>query len=116
MSHRHGLLDHDQKVNLDEIYGATPTLAQLRHHSVYMTDIQSAFLNTLVQPGTTILAKPPPECETNDDILWKLKKQLYGLRDSPLIFNSIYRLYSYSWDYDKLSSTTEIRSMCLLQQ
>eukprot|EP00971_Amphidinium_carterae_P349187 6490888-Amphidinium_carterae.2 len=30
-----------------------------------------------------ILAKPPPECETNDNILWKLNKQLYGLRDSP---------------------------------
>eukprot|EP00971_Amphidinium_carterae_P324165 6442012-Amphidinium_carterae.6 len=60
---------YTQKVNLDEIYTATPaaesschitlrillTLAQLRHHSVYMSDIQSAFLNTPVQPGTTSL-------------------------------------------------------------
>eukprot|EP00971_Amphidinium_carterae_P348615 6490594-Amphidinium_carterae.1 len=28
-----------------------------------MSDIQSAFLNTPVQPRATILVKPPPECE-----------------------------------------------------
>eukprot|EP00971_Amphidinium_carterae_P332729 6467025-Amphidinium_carterae.4 len=74
-----------QKVNQDEIYAATPaaitvrrllTLAQLRKHSVYMSDIQSAFPNTPVQPGTTILVQPPPECETNEEVLWKLNKQL----------------------------------------
>eukprot|EP00971_Amphidinium_carterae_P222123 4409205-Amphidinium_carterae.1 len=57
-------------VNIDEIYAATPaaitlrmllTLAQLRNHSIYTSDIQSAFLNTPVQPRTTILVKPPPE-------------------------------------------------------
>eukprot|EP00971_Amphidinium_carterae_P314039 6241726-Amphidinium_carterae.2 len=48
-----------------------------------MSDIQSAFLNTPVQPGTTILVKPRPECGTNDNIL---NKQLYGLRDSPQKF------------------------------
>eukprot|EP00971_Amphidinium_carterae_P208385 4134612-Amphidinium_carterae.2 len=37
-----------------------------------MSDIQSAFLNTPIQHGTTILVKPPPECATNDDSLWKL--------------------------------------------
>eukprot|EP00971_Amphidinium_carterae_P174429 3457768-Amphidinium_carterae.3 len=81
-----------QKNNLDEIYAATPaattlrillTLAQLRSHSIYMSDIQSVFLNPPVQPGTTILVKPPPACETDDNIPWKLNKQLYGLRDSP---------------------------------
>eukprot|EP00971_Amphidinium_carterae_P058088 1148938-Amphidinium_carterae.3 len=84
-----------QKVNLDKIYAATPaaitlrillTMAQLKNHSIYMSDIQSAFLNTPVQPGTTILVKPPPECEQDDSILWKLNKQLYGLRDSPQKF------------------------------
>eukprot|EP00971_Amphidinium_carterae_P029971 589387-Amphidinium_carterae.1 len=83
------------KVNLDEIYAATPrilrTIAQLKNHSIYMSDIQSAFRNTPVQPGTTILVKPPPEsflaeCEQDDSILWKLNKQLYGLRDSPQKF------------------------------
>eukprot|EP00971_Amphidinium_carterae_P238156 4728189-Amphidinium_carterae.1 len=42
-----------QKVNMDEIYAATPaaitlrmllTITQLRNHSIYMSDIQSAFL------------------------------------------------------------------------
>eukprot|EP00971_Amphidinium_carterae_P045130 888064-Amphidinium_carterae.1 len=42
-----------------------------------MSDIQSAFLNTPVQPGTTRLVKPPRECEQDDNILWKLNKQLY---------------------------------------
>eukprot|EP00971_Amphidinium_carterae_P350205 6491433-Amphidinium_carterae.1 len=88
-------LGFTQKVNIDEIYAATPaaitlrirlTLAQLRNHSIYMSDIQSAFLNTPVQPRTTILVKPPPECEQDNNILWKLHKQLYGLRDSPQKF------------------------------
>eukprot|EP00971_Amphidinium_carterae_P010060 198346-Amphidinium_carterae.4 len=67
-----------QKVNIDEVYAATPavialrmllTLAQLKNHSIYMSDIQSASLNTPVQPGTT-----------------KLNKQLYRLRDIPQKF------------------------------
>eukprot|EP00971_Amphidinium_carterae_P094766 1875482-Amphidinium_carterae.1 len=75
------------------------TLAQLRHHSVYMSDIQSAFFNTPVQPGNTIQVKPPPECETNNNVLWKLNKQLYGLRDSPS-FNNTCRPYSNNLVYD----------------
>eukprot|EP00971_Amphidinium_carterae_P194063 3850694-Amphidinium_carterae.2 len=51
-----------------------------------MSNIHSAFLNTPIQPGATILVKPPPECETNDVILWMLNKQLYGLRDPPQKF------------------------------
>eukprot|EP00971_Amphidinium_carterae_P318461 6329826-Amphidinium_carterae.1 len=61
--------DYDQQqlkeviqTNINEIYAATPatitlrillTIAQLRNHSIYMSDIQSAFLNTPVQPGTS---------------------------------------------------------------
>eukprot|EP00971_Amphidinium_carterae_P035474 698503-Amphidinium_carterae.1 len=33
-----------------------------------------------------MLVKPPPECEQDNSILWKLNKQLYGLRDSPQNF------------------------------
>eukprot|EP00971_Amphidinium_carterae_P213429 4235672-Amphidinium_carterae.1 len=84
-----------QKVNIDEIYAATPaaitlrillTIAQLNNHNIYMSDIQSAFLNTPVQPSMTILVKPPPECKQDNNILWRLNKQLYGLRDSPQKF------------------------------
>eukprot|EP00971_Amphidinium_carterae_P308746 6135235-Amphidinium_carterae.1 len=78
-SKRDSWLKATQKVNLDKIYAATPaaitlrillTFAQLLHHNVYMSDIQSAFLNAPVQPGTIIL----------------LNKQLYGLRDVPQKF------------------------------
>eukprot|EP00971_Amphidinium_carterae_P080030 1583990-Amphidinium_carterae.1 len=34
----------------------------------------------------TILVRPPPECEQDSNILWRLNKQLYGLRDSPQKF------------------------------
>eukprot|EP00971_Amphidinium_carterae_P184990 3673053-Amphidinium_carterae.1 len=51
-----------------------------------MSDIASAFINTPVPPETTILVKPPPECEKDNDILSRLNKQLYGLRDSPQKF------------------------------
>eukprot|EP00971_Amphidinium_carterae_P067308 1332375-Amphidinium_carterae.1 len=65
-----------QKVNINEIYAAAPaaitlrillTIAQLDNHSIYMSDIQSAFLNTPVPPDTTIFVKPPPECEQDNN-------------------------------------------------
>eukprot|EP00971_Amphidinium_carterae_P306331 6087611-Amphidinium_carterae.6 len=44
------------------------TLAQVKNHSIYISDIQSAFLSTPGQRGTTILVKPPPECEQGDNV------------------------------------------------
>eukprot|EP00971_Amphidinium_carterae_P180029 3570980-Amphidinium_carterae.1 len=73
-----------QKVNIDEIYAATPaaitlrillTIAQINNYSIYMSDIASTFLNTPVPPEATILVKPPPECEQDNNILWRLNKQ-----------------------------------------
>eukprot|EP00971_Amphidinium_carterae_P002770 54576-Amphidinium_carterae.1 len=51
-----------------------------------MSDIASAFLNTPVPPESAILVKPPPECEQDENVCWRLNKQLYGLRDSPQKF------------------------------
>eukprot|EP00971_Amphidinium_carterae_P017937 353412-Amphidinium_carterae.2 len=78
-----------QKVNIDEIYAAAITLrilltiAQLINHNIYcmiyMSNIQSAFLNTPIQPGTTILVKPPPECEQDNKILLETQQTIVRL-------------------------------------
>ena len=33
-----------------------------------------------------VLVKPPPELEQNPDVLWKLRKALYGLKTSPKLW------------------------------
>eukprot|EP00971_Amphidinium_carterae_P109255 2163513-Amphidinium_carterae.1 len=65
-----------------------------------MSDIRSAFLNTPVQPGTTILVKPPPECEQDDSILWKLSKNTTDFVTHHRSSNNIYQQYSDNLVYD----------------
>eukprot|EP00971_Amphidinium_carterae_P337597 6474479-Amphidinium_carterae.3 len=65
---------------------STPAAATLRI-LLCLAQIKSAFLNTPVQQGTAILVQPPPKCENDENILWLLREQLYGLRDSPKKFH-----------------------------
>eukprot|EP00971_Amphidinium_carterae_P191583 3801657-Amphidinium_carterae.3 len=76
------------------------TLAQLRHHSVHMSDIQSAFLSTPVQPGAMILVKPPPECEMHDDILWSSTSSSLDNEIHHRSFSNTYQPYSNKLVYD----------------
>eukprot|EP00971_Amphidinium_carterae_P123615 2448113-Amphidinium_carterae.1 len=75
-----------------------------------MSDIASAFLNTPVPPESTILVKPPPECEQDNNTLWRLNKQLYGLRITSKVPTTFVSHTATTW-----TTTTTLRSMCLPQ-
>ena len=73
-----------------ETYASTPSHLSLRillilslvnHWDVVTADISSAFLQAPIPEGELVLVKPPPELEQNPDVLWKLRKALYGLKD-----------------------------------
>ena len=45
-----------------------------------------SFLQAPIPEGELVLVKPPPELEQNPDVLWKLRKALYGLKTSPKLW------------------------------
>ena len=49
-------------------------------------DISSAFLQAPIPSEELVLVRPPPELEQNPDVLWRLKKALYGLKTSPKLW------------------------------
>ena len=78
-----------------ETYASTPSHLSLRillilslvnHWDVVTADISSAFLQAPIPEGELVLVKPPPELEQNPDVLWKLRKVLYGLNTSPKLW------------------------------
>ena len=78
-----------------ETYASTPSHLSLRillilslvnRWDVVTADISSAFLQAPIPEGELVLVKPPPELEQNPDVLWKLRKALYGLKTSPKLW------------------------------
>ena len=78
-----------------ETYASTPSHLSLRillilslvnHWDVVTADISSAFLQAPIPEGELVLVKPPPELEQDQDVLWKLRKALYGLKTSPKLW------------------------------
>ena len=78
-----------------ETYASTPSHLSLRillilslvnHWDVVSADISSAFLQAPIPEGELVLVKPPPELEQDPDVLWKLRKALYGLKTSPKLW------------------------------
>eukprot|EP00971_Amphidinium_carterae_P351318 6492049-Amphidinium_carterae.4 len=79
----------------DLIYAATPrmsslklllTVAAQKQWKITVTDIQAAFLNALVDVTEVIHVKPPKEFYSKSEEqskVWRLKKALYGLKNSP---------------------------------
>eukprot|EP00438_Fugacium_kawagutii_P035748 Skav229342 [mRNA] locus=scaffold2596:309131:310621:- [translate_table: standard] len=85
-------LGYDENIkDADDIYASTPLfsilrvilcLAIVRGWSVRVGDISTAFLHAALN-ATGILLRPPSEFYQNKNILWRLKKAMYGLRSSP---------------------------------
>ena len=78
-----------------ETYASTPSHLSLRillilslvnRWDVVTADISSASLQAPIPEGELVLVKPPPELEQNPDVLWKLRKALYGLKTSPKLW------------------------------
>ena len=55
--------------------------------SVRSFDISGAFLSAKVQEDKEVYVKPPPCAQEEPGIVWRLKRQLYGLKDSPFRFH-----------------------------
>ena len=78
-----------------ETYASTPSHLSLRillilslvnKWDVVTADISSAFLHAPIASEELVLVKPPPELEQNPDVLWRLKKAIYGLKTSPKLW------------------------------
>ena len=53
---------------------------------VHQMDVVTAFLNSPID--TDIYVKPPPGFDTKPGFVWKLKSALYGLKQSPMLWNN----------------------------
>eukprot|EP00438_Fugacium_kawagutii_P020509 Skav212686 [mRNA] locus=scaffold1930:133681:135171:+ [translate_table: standard] len=85
-------LGYDENIkDADDIYASTPLFSILRiilcmaicrDWAVRVGDISTAFLHADIN-ASGILLRPPSEFYSNKNILWRLKKAMYGLRSSP---------------------------------
>ena len=82
-----------QVISRDDKYASTPQattlklillMSQIHSWEIAVSDIASAFLNTLVDPSKPpIYVQAPREIQYSEPTIWRLKRQLYGLRDAP---------------------------------
>ena len=82
-----------QIISRDDKYASTPQattlklillMSQIHSWEVAVSDIASAFLNTPVDPSKPpIYVQAPRELQYSEPTIWRLKRQLYGLRDAP---------------------------------
>ena len=85
---------YDQVVeDPDETYASTPslltlktllTLAVARGWHVTLADVSTAFLHASMDGEVLVL--PPVEYYPSGDVVWKLKRALYGLKNAPKLW------------------------------
>ena len=82
---------YDQEVDPDDTYASTPslitlklllTLAVTHGWHILAGDVSTAFLHALLLTDEVFVI-PPVEYYPNGGVLWKLCKAMYGLKQSP---------------------------------
>ena len=62
------------------------TLSLINKWDVITTDISSALLQAPIATEELVLVQPPPELEQDQDVLWKLTRDVYGITISPKLW------------------------------
>ena len=85
-----GFVQHG--LDSDMTFASTPALstakvllalAASKGWKCLLGDISTAFLHAALAEDEEIYVQPPPEYYSDPDVIWKLKKALYGLKTSP---------------------------------
>ena len=82
-----------QVIDKESKYAPTPQgttlkvlllMSQIHRWRLCVSDVSSAFLHTPVDESKgSIYVQAPPEIQYPEPTVWRLKRQLYGLKDSP---------------------------------
>ena len=85
--------EYTQIIEKESRYAHTPQattlkimllVSQIHRWSVCVSDVASAFLNAPINGSKGFIhVQTPPEIQHPEPTVWRLKRQLYGLRDSP---------------------------------
>lgn len=76
----------------DDVYASTPqrislkvplVFALARNYRILFGAVSTADLRGELQTTEEILVEPPLEYHPNQDVIWRLKRPLYGLRTPP---------------------------------
>eukprot|EP00438_Fugacium_kawagutii_P032978 Skav223888 [mRNA] locus=scaffold1226:690731:692230:- [translate_table: standard] len=105
----------DQQLDPDDAYASTPSLITLRLlltlavvHNWYVIagDVSTAFLHALLTDEVFVL--PPVEYYPNGGVLWKLRKAMYGLKQSPKMGQQHFVSVATSLGFRRLKSDSNL--------
>ena len=95
-------------VNYDQVFSPTPKLVSLRiliqlsveyDMTIHQMDVKSAYLHAPID--CDIYVKQPEGYQQGDNLVWKLKKSLYGLKQSGRNWNATIHNHFMSHDFEQ---------------
>ena len=96
----------------DQTFASTPSLTTLKllltlavtfGWNVFTGDISTAFLHALIT-GEDIFIIPPSEFYPDQNDVWKLKRALYGLKNSPRLWQDHFASVMKKLNFDRMKS------------
>ena len=106
---------YDQEVDPDDTYASTPslitlklllTLAVAHGWRILAGDVSTAFLHALLTDEVFVI--PPVEYYPNGGVLWKLRKAMYGLKQSPRMWQQHFASVAASLGFERLKSDSNL--------
>ena len=106
---------YDQEVDPDDTYASTPslitlklllTLAVAHGWHILAGDVSTAFLHALLTDEVFVI--PPVEYYPNGGVLWKLRKAMYGLKQSPRMWQQHFASVAASLGFERLKSDSNL--------
>ena len=106
---------YDQEVDPYDTYASTPslitlklllTLAVAHGWHILAGDVSKAFLHALLTDEVFVI--PPVEYYPNGGVLWKLRKAMYGLKQSPRMWQQHFASVAASLGFERLKSDSNL--------